>query len=373
MVSFKQLDGEYLLVKSNIGSEQSKCHQMPPRGIKTHLYLIGNSTEGNCVSADEGLLDALLLSEWEDCSWKGLLKYDVTMCETKIIGGEKELLAQLNDKWNSSFPAEFEKNTLQPLGPGKPTHMKILRENLLFCIASGEKESCQSQLIPSAAIPMDGFLILVNVNPVEYGHIFLVPYGTKRRPEFLHKEMFYLISRFAKEISNCSLKVFFEHSSSTTPDYAYFQAAYFANPLPVELLPVITVYDCKDNKGVTISELADYPLKTLLFTSQNLESLVGLVAEICSILQKDNNVVFNLLVSDCATKVFLFPQVHLPAAGSHLSTWECGGYFIYNKRSEFDSASEAELSERLAAASLDDQGFHALKQLCCSVAVKIAP
>ncbi|ONK65198.1 uncharacterized protein A4U43_C07F34690 [Asparagus officinalis] len=275
MVSFKQLDGEYLLVKSNIGSEQSKCHQMPPRGIKTHLYLIGNSTEGNCVSADEGLLDALLLSEWEDCSWKGLLKYDVTMCETKV-------------------------------------------------------------------------------NPVEYGHIFLVPYGTKRRPEFLHKEMFYLISRFAKEISNCSLKVFFEHSSSTTPDYAYFQAAYFANPLPVELLPVITVYDCKDNKG-------------------NLESLVGLVAEICSILQKDNNVVFNLLVSDCATKVFLFPQVHLPAAGSHLSTWECGGYFIYNKRSEFDSASEAELSERLAAASLDDQGFHALKQLCCSVAVKIAP
>ncbi|XP_020250181.1 aconitate hydratase, cytoplasmic-like isoform X4 [Asparagus officinalis] len=29
-------------------------------GIKTHLYLIGNSTEGNCVYADEDLLDALL-------------------------------------------------------------------------------------------------------------------------------------------------------------------------------------------------------------------------------------------------------------------------------------------------------------------------
>ncbi|ONK64577.1 uncharacterized protein A4U43_C07F27550 [Asparagus officinalis] len=151
------------------------------------------------------------------------------------------------------------------------------------------------------------------------------------------------------------------------------QAACFANPLPVKLLPVIIVYDCKDNKGVTISELADYPLKTLLFTSQNLESLVGLVAEICSILQKVNNVVFNLLFSDCATKVFLFPQVNLPAAGSHLSTWECGGYFIYNKISKFHSASEAELSERLAAASLDDQGFHALKQLCYSIDVKIAP
>ncbi|ONK73500.1 uncharacterized protein A4U43_C04F32260 [Asparagus officinalis] len=132
------------------------------QGIKPHLYPIGNSTKGNCVSTDESLLDALLLSAWEDCSWKDLLKYDVTMCETK----------------NLSFTAEFEKKTLQPLGPEKPTHMKLLRENLLFFIASGEKESCQSQLIPSPAIPMHGFLILVNVNPVEYGHIFLVPYGS---------------------------------------------------------------------------------------------------------------------------------------------------------------------------------------------------
>ncbi|XP_020262341.1 GDP-L-galactose phosphorylase 1-like, partial [Asparagus officinalis] len=102
--------------------------------------------------------------QWEDCSWKGLLKYDVTICERKIIGDENDLLNQLNDKCNSSFPAEFEKNTLQTLGPGNPTPMKILRENLLFCIASGEKESCQSQLIPSAAIPMHGFLILVNAS-----------------------------------------------------------------------------------------------------------------------------------------------------------------------------------------------------------------
>jgi len=32
MVSVKQFDGEYPFVKSNISSEQSKCHQMPPRG-----------------------------------------------------------------------------------------------------------------------------------------------------------------------------------------------------------------------------------------------------------------------------------------------------------------------------------------------------
>ena len=87
------------------------------------------------------------------------------------------------------------------------------------------------------------------------------------------------------------------------------QAGYFANPLPVELLPTVSVYGCMDNEGINIFELADYPLKALLFMSQNLELLVGLVAEICFALQQDN-VVFNLLVSDSATKVFLFPQVN---------------------------------------------------------------
>ena len=87
------------------------------------------------------------------------------------------------------------------------------------------------------------------------------------------------------------------------------QAGYFANPLPVELLPTDSVYGCMDTEGLNIFELADYPLKALLLMSQNLELLVGLVAEICFTLQQDK-VIFNLLVSDCATKVFLFPQVN---------------------------------------------------------------
>lgn len=373
MVSVKQLEGEYPLVKSNVSSEESKCHQMPARGIKTHVYRFGSNAEGNCATVEEGqsLVDALLLSQWEERSWKGQLTYDVTTCETKIIWGGRKLIAQLNEKWNANFLAEFENIILQPLGPSKQSHMKILREHLLFCIANGGKEG--SELIPSAVLPKDGTFIMVNVNPVEYGHIFLVPYDISQKPKFPDKKMLYLISQFAKEINTSSFRVFFDHSASTHTDHIYFQACYFANPLPVEHLPIASVYGCKNKEGVNISEFADYPLKALLFTSQNLELLVGLVAEICSTLHHDDNVVFNLLVSDCAKKVFLFPQVHLPAAGSHLSTWECGGYFVYNARSEFDSASEAELSKRLAAASLDDEGFQSLKQLCCSIAIKMAP
>lgn len=370
MVSLKQFEGENAFVKPNAGSEQSKCQQMPHRGIKTHIYWLASTAKGNFAADDEdqSLLDALLLSQWEERSWKGQLAYDVTMCETKIIMGGMKLMAQLNEKWNANFIVDFENDVLEPLEPPKSGHMKIIRENLLFCIASAEKED--SELIPSTALPKDGILVMVNVNPVEYGHVFLVPYDITQRSQLLDKKILDLISQFAKEINSYSFRIFFDHKSSAHADHLYFQAGYFANPLPVELLPTVLIYGGLDNEGVNICEIADYPLKALVFTGPYSELLFGLVAEICSILMA-NDVVFNLLVSDCATKVFLFPQVPLPTAGGHLSTWECGGYFVYKTKAEFDNAYEADLSKRLAAASLDDKGFQALKQLCRSAAIKL--
>ncbi|KAJ6832008.1 GDP-L-galactose phosphorylase 1-like isoform X4 [Iris pallida] len=378
MVSVKQLECEYPRVKSNT-TEQCKCHQMPPIGIKAHLYQFGTAAigSGSCYgfssSREEGqsLLDAFLLSQWEDRSWKGQLAYDVTMCETKIVSGGTRLIAQLNEQWSSNVLTEFENNALQPLCPFKQSYIKTLRENLLFCVATGEKEC--SELVPSVILPKDGTFILINVNPVEYGHVFLVPYDTHQRP-FLGKRMLQLVAQIAAEVNNCSFRISYEHNISRHSDHTYFQAAYFANTFPVESLPTVNVYTGGVNKGLSVCEIADYPLKALLFMSKNMGVLVGVVTEICLTLQKDEDTVFSLLVSDSGTKIFLFPQAHRPVSGSrHLSAWECGGYFMYNRKSEFDGASEMELSKRMESASLGNEDFEALKQLCCSIAMKASP
>jgi len=80
----------------------------------------------------------------------------------QILRGGKKLIAQWNEKWTVNFLAEFENNTPQPFEPSKPSHMKILRENLLFCVARGEKEG--SELIPSTALPKGGTLVVLNVS-----------------------------------------------------------------------------------------------------------------------------------------------------------------------------------------------------------------
>lgn len=66
-------------------------------------------------------------------------------------------------------------------------------------------------------------IILFKVNPVEYGHIFLVPYNISQRPKFLDKKMLCLISQFAKEIDTFSFRVFYDHSASAYMDHVHFQ------------------------------------------------------------------------------------------------------------------------------------------------------
>ena len=53
-----------------------------------------------------------------------------------------------------------------------------------------------------------------------------------------------------------------------------------------------------------------------------------------------------------------------------LSAWECGGYFLFQSRSEFDQATEETMLNKLRDVSLDDEGFQVVKELCCSIADK---
>lgn len=56
------------------------------------------------------------------------------------------------------------------------------------------------------------------------------------------------------------------------------------------------------------------------------------------------------------------------ADACNLSAWECGGHFVFRARRDFDLASEESLVKRLAAISLDSEGFQAVKQMSCSIA-----
>ncbi|POO00991.1 GDP-L-galactose/GDP-D-glucose phosphorylase [Trema orientale] len=365
MVRLKQLEDDNLLAKSEM-PKQSKFPQFL-EGIKIPLYCFGSQSlmgrepfgELPCISEDEeSILDTLLLAQWEDRAMKGIFRYDVTASEIKAIEGRKKFLAQLNEGWNlDHFPKPEENKTFH--------QEDVFRDELLFCIASSEKAN--PELIPSAAVPDHAFLVFINASPVEYGHVLLVPHHSNSVYQFLDASFLEMAVRLAVEINNCCFRLFYD--SLPDASHLHFQACYFPNPLAVELMPVDTIFgDLRT--WMRISVVTDYPIKTLLLESnQKFKMMMEVLVKICSFLQ-EMSISYNLLISDCGKKIFLFLQQQKSKDPCSLSAWECGGYFLFKSRSEFDQATERTMLKRLSIVSIDDDSFKAVKLLCCSTASK---
>ncbi|XVE89388.1 hypothetical protein DITRI_Ditri19aG0197700 [Diplodiscus trichospermus] len=295
---------------------------------------------------------------------EGCFRYDVTTSEIKVIAGKMKFLSQLNEGQITDHLAKSEGNTVHERDPFVFDCMKR-PEELLFCLASCKK--AKAELIPVASLPKSAVLVIINVTPIEYGHVYLVPCTSNRLYQLLDARLVEIVTRVAAEINNQSFRVFYDCYRPNCSD-VYFQAFYFPDPLPVEFRPVDTFFS-GGKRGIHVCSVIDYPIKTISFeTTLNLKMMAAAVSEICSHLE-EKNVQYNLMISDSGKKIFLFLQ--RSCAASHaISAWECGGYFLFRNRYEFDEVTEDAMLKRLSSFSLDDNDFEAMKQLCCSIASK---
>ncbi|XP_057971916.1 GDP-L-galactose phosphorylase 1-like [Malania oleifera] len=374
MVTVKQFEDDNYPLQYTSFKQYSRISS---EGIRVPLYCLGTQPlidngplrEFSCdPDEDESILNSLLLAQWEDRLWKGLCKYDVTTSEIKVISGKRKFLAQLNEGWDVDQLSNLEESKACCQGDASMFKCKKHFEELLFCVAMGKR--AKPEFIPMVAVPNNVILIIMNVTPVEYGHIFLLPCGWSRLSQSMDAKFLEMIIRVSLEINNSSFRMFYDWSISSAP-HPYFQACYFPNHLPVELMPVLKLFNDWGGR-ICIMRLLNYPIKALLFeSSDNLQVLVEALVAICSFF-KEKNFSYSLLLSDCGKKIFLFPQVPTSADSCALPAWECGGHFLFKSRSDFDEATEEAILERLAAASLDDERFQEVEQFCCRVAGKLA-
>lgn len=77
------------------------------------LTALGGSDDDDLLGA-QGLLDSILLAEWEDRSQQGLFRYDVTACPTKTVPGVYGFIAQFNEgRASKKRPTEFRVDQVQ--------------------------------------------------------------------------------------------------------------------------------------------------------------------------------------------------------------------------------------------------------------------
>ncbi|KAG2682359.1 hypothetical protein I3760_11G187600 [Carya illinoinensis] len=327
------------------------------QGAKLPLYAFKKL---NKIASDKGLaghesgkppvafLDSLLLGEWEDRMQRGLFRYDVTACETKVIPGNHGFIAQLNEgRHLKKRPTEFRVDkVLEPFDGNKFNFTKVGQEEVLFQLEASDDG--EVQFFPNAPVDVENSpsVVAINVSPIEYGHVLLIPRVLECLPQRIDHDSFLLALHMAAEAG---------------------KAYYLAVPFPIEKAPTekITTLD----GGVKISKLLNYPVRVLVFEGgYTVEDLSNTVSDACICLQA-NNIPYNVLIADCGRRVFLLPQCYaekqaLGEVSAELldtqvnpAVWEISGHMVLKRKKDYEEASEENAWRLLAEVSLSEARF----------------
>lgn len=342
-----------------------------------------DSDSDNSDAENSAFLDTLILAQWEERLSRGLFRYDVTACETKVLPGEFGFIAQLNEgRHLKKRPTEFRVDqVLQAFDPKKFNFSKVGQEEVLFCFEKSNDGShgyCEKMVIGNSPN-----VVAINVSPIEYGHVLLVPKLLDCKPQQIDEASLRLALHLASEAQNPSFRVGYNSLGAfATINHLHFQAYYLAVPFPVERAAVKKIGTSKKKGGLKVFELANYAVNGLVYECNgSLDELADCVARACIVLQ-ERNVPFNVLIADCGRRVFLFPQcfAEKQALGQvdqgildtqvNPAVWEISGHIVLKRREDYESATEDYAWKLLAEVSLPEERFAIVKQLCLDAAWK---
>ncbi|MCL7027535.1 hypothetical protein MKW94_014757 [Papaver nudicaule] len=347
---------------------------------KLPLYAFkGDGKGGEGEEPEVSFFDTLILGQWEDRMSRGLFRYDVTLCETKVIPGEYGFVAQLNEgRHLKKRPTEFRVDkVLQPFDGSKFNFTKVGQEEVLLRFEQSFDE--KTHYFASSVVDSESSspsVVAINVSPIEYGHVLLIPRVLECLPQRIDHESFLLALHMAKEAANPLFRLGFNSLGAfATINHLHFQAYYLSVPFPVEKASTqkITLANGLPDNGVTVSELLNYPVRALVFEGGNtLKDLSDIVSNACIFLQ-ENNTPYNVLISDCGNRIFLFPQCYaekqaLGEVSQELldtqvnpAVWEISGHIVLKRKEDYQDASENYAWRLLTEVSLSEERFQEVK------------
>ncbi|CAA6663870.1 unnamed protein product [Spirodela intermedia] len=300
--------------------------KLPLYTFKAEIQEASANGKSHPASPDEDssvvFLNNFVLGQWEDRMSRGLFRYDVTACETKLNEG----------RHLKKRPTEFRVDrVLQAFDPSKFNFTKVGQEEVLFRFEPSPKAA-------PPAIPRQP----PSVSPIEYGHVLLIPRVLDRFPQRIDRESFLLALHMAAEAGSPYFRVGYNSLGAfATINHLHFQAYFLAVPFPVEKAPTRRI-PLSSKSGVKVSSLMNYPVRGLVFEGgSNLQELSDLCyAEKQALGEVDREI--------------LETQVN-PAV------WEISGHIVLKRKEDYEEASEAYAWRLLAEVSLSEERFEEVK------------
>ena len=359
----------------------------------------GSSDSGSSIQEvpQRSVMDSLLLAEWEDRAEAGLFRYDVTACETCVLQGAYGFVAQLNEgRASKKRPTEFRVDKVdQPFDGSKFNFTKAMVHEALFEFQAGTTRDAPS-FSPSSIVHSSPNVVLINVSPIEYGHVLLVPRVLDKLNQLVSPESMRLAMFFAREADNPYFRVGFNSLGAyATINHLHFQAYYLAapmaleraatTPLPNSLTRLVSSQGGSDLKssriggwGMRIGQLDGYAVRGLVYEAgESIEEVADAVGRACQRLTA-RNIPHNLMIVDRGARVFLIPNAFAKRkARGELpqdivdsmvdpAVFEISGHIVLKRKEDYDVADQDWAWRLLEYASYSEEEFEEVKGICVS-------
>lgn len=330
-------------------------------------------------------IETTMLALWEMCQQKGLFRYDVTACATKTLPGSYGFQSQLNEgRATKKRPTEFRLDqVVQDFDEAKFNFTKAFMQEVLFQFDTDAPEGTEIEEEASAGRSPD--VVIINVSPIEYGHVLLVPRVLDRITQIVDASSMNLALQFTSAMGNPYFRLGYNSLGAfATINHLHFQGYFLNAPYPVELAHTVPIKtSALNNPFVRVSKLFGYPVRGWVFEmsdsfDKSLQHVASAVGRVCQKLQA-MNVPHNLLICDCGARVFLWPQCYaekqskglvpekLLAVGVNPAAFEIAGHIILKNRGDFDEMTQADVWNLLSEVSLSPKSFLELTQACLQV------
>ena len=330
----------------------------------------------------------MLLGGWEERFERGLFRYDVTACPTRTLAGPLGFVAQLNEgRATKKRPTEFAVDAVcAPFDPCKFNFTRADEAEVLFqfepCAVSDR--SCRLGYSEKpGAVRSSPHLLLINVSPIEYGHVLLVPHALSALPQQVAPDTLLLALHLARQSDNPYFRVGFNSLGAyATVNHLHFQAYYLQAPFPLERAPCAPLPTAAGGtrrrwRGVGAQRTVHFPVRCVVFeVSHSLQQLAAALGEAALALQA-RNVPFNILMVDRGDRAFLIPQRFaarcaagaVPEAlletGVNPAVFEIAGHLLYKRACDYEAATQDSAWALLEQASLEEGDFLALVADIC--------
>lgn len=376
------------VVKTTMTSNRNNTNNT--NNISTTKSNSGASGNGTGYVQDASDFDRVLIEAWEDRFAGGLFRYDVTAVLTRLIEGPSRYVAQYNEgRATKKRQTEFKMDRVcQEFDEKKFNFTKADQKEVLFQFEeqdeheeeNEEEESGRTEFIERGEIGKSPNLVLINVSPIEYGHVLLCPRVSEMLPQQIFADALIPPLRMCAESKNPYFRVGYNSLGAyATINHLHFQAYYLMEAFPIErALSKPFAEDVFKNPKRPMGKqvhaeclrVYDYPVRCIVFElgSKGFVDLAKWIGRACTRLQK-RNIPFNMLMTDHGARVFVIPQIFshkiaqnkipdwIVKTGINPAVFEISGHMLFKREDDYEICSEAMASEILASASLDEDEF----------------